>query len=380
MDRRFFLAGGAAALTGCSTPFAARGGDQRRFAWPTFEALNLHADRIMRITVCTRPFRAQGPRLEAEVMGGKRVVHNYGHGGSGWSLSWGCASEAASLALQDGARRIAVIGAGVIGMTTAIRLAETGAQVTVYAKDLPMETRSARATGVWSPSSRIALANAAAADFPDKWERWSRASYAAHLRHIGDSAESISLQPRYFLRDEPRKPRIPGVHDFMHLENRTSDMTPRWRSVPADSLPFNVDRAFGGPDIVFNIAGYTERLIRDFHTLRGRIVRKAFPDAGAVLSLSEDVIVNCTGYGAKALWGADDLTPVRGQIAWLPTQPAARYGVMYNGVLALSRRDGVIIQALGPNEDFGFGDDSETTDREEAEAAIATMRPVFESA
>ena len=45
------------------------------------------------------PFRAQGPRIEAEQIGDTLVVHNYGHGGSGWSLSWG----SANLAMQQGA-------------------------------------------------------------------------------------------------------------------------------------------------------------------------------------------------------------------------------------------------------------------------------------
>ena len=40
-----------------------------------------------------RPCRRGGVRCEMEVMGSKTVVHNYGHGGSGITLSWGCAGE-----------------------------------------------------------------------------------------------------------------------------------------------------------------------------------------------------------------------------------------------------------------------------------------------
>ena len=53
-------------------------------AMPALEPIRAHADRLFRITVCLRPFRAQGPRIEVERLGDKLVVHNYGHGGSGW--------------------------------------------------------------------------------------------------------------------------------------------------------------------------------------------------------------------------------------------------------------------------------------------------------
>ena len=43
-----------------------------------------------------RPTRPQ-VRLEAEVTGGRHLVHNYGHGGAGVSLSWGCAADTAAL-------------------------------------------------------------------------------------------------------------------------------------------------------------------------------------------------------------------------------------------------------------------------------------------
>ena len=66
-------------------------------------------DRISRVTVCLRPFRAAGPRMDVERVGDKTVIHNYGHGGSGWSLSWGAAQVALGSALTalDGSREIA---------------------------------------------------------------------------------------------------------------------------------------------------------------------------------------------------------------------------------------------------------------------------------
>src|SRR5215471_7751316 len=73
------------ALEGCRTAMIS----PRPSDWNDFPRLRLDTSRITAITVCTRPFRAEGPRLDVERIGEKTVVHKYGHGGSGWSLSWG---------------------------------------------------------------------------------------------------------------------------------------------------------------------------------------------------------------------------------------------------------------------------------------------------
>ena len=105
-------------------------------------------DRLFDITVCLRPFRAQGPRLaDAEQVGDTLVVHNYGHGGSGWSLSLANGSVAVRKAKASNPSEDAVVGCGALGLTSAILAQEAGAKVTVYAKDLLPDTRSARATG-----------------------------------------------------------------------------------------------------------------------------------------------------------------------------------------------------------------------------------------
>ncbi|OUI79244.1 FAD-dependent oxidoreductase, partial [Acetobacter tropicalis] len=61
---------------------------------PHLTPMRVHADQIADIKVCLRPFRPMGPRLDVEKIGDKTVIHNYGHGGSGWSLSWGSADIA----------------------------------------------------------------------------------------------------------------------------------------------------------------------------------------------------------------------------------------------------------------------------------------------
>jgi glycine/D-amino acid oxidase-like deaminating enzyme len=107
------------------------------------------------------------------------------------------------------------------------------------------------------------------------------------------------------------------------------------------------------------------------------MVRRDFADRSAVLALDEQVIVNCMGYGAGAIWGDAGLVPVRGQIGWLLPQPEARYALWFDKVQAISRRDGVVVQYLGQNDDWGFADAREQVDPAETEKALATLRSLY---
>jgi D-amino-acid oxidase len=150
--RRLLLGAGSALMV------AAVGCRQTR-PTPALQLMPLRAatDRITQITVCTRPFRAEGPRLDVEQIGQKTVAHNYGHGGSGWSLSWGSSAIAVQKITATGEREIAVIGCGALGLTSALLLQRAGARVTIYAKELPPNVRSSLAAGYfkWSVTTTI---------------------------------------------------------------------------------------------------------------------------------------------------------------------------------------------------------------------------------
>src|SRR6185436_14460244 len=91
-------------------------------------------ERLIRTVVGLRPFRSEGFVVEAEKLREKLLVHNYGHGGAGVTLSWGTASLAVDLArdfIQSKSQRsaakysrnrhprFAVLGCGVSGLSTA---------------------------------------------------------------------------------------------------------------------------------------------------------------------------------------------------------------------------------------------------------------------
>lgn len=357
-----------------------------RFVVPPLAPLKMDMGRLTKVTVCLRPFRAAGPRLEVEMLGRKRVVHNYGHGGSGWSLSWGSAQIATAKALEGGAKHVAVIGCGAIGLTTALTLLRAGAKVTIYAKDRTPYTRSARATGTWSPDSRVADQDKVDAGFPELWEQMARSSYATWQTLLGRPGDPVSWSDRYALADPiaptppiafPERP-VDGP-EIRFFERRLPGLAPRGHDLQPGQHPFPVKRARLNTSMQFNVAELAHLLTTDFLLEGGRIETRTFDTPADLQRLRQPVIVNCTGYGARALWKDESVIPVRGQINWLAPQPEVHYGLYYGDVNVLPRPDGIVVQYSGESDMWGYGSEDETPDMAEAEAAIRTIAPLFEA-
>ncbi len=377
MNRRAFLGGVAiAGLNACAyrtRPAAAVAPAYDPL--PKLMPIRAHADRIFRVTVCLRPFRAAGPRLDVERVGDKTVVHNYGHGGSGWSLSWGSSSIAVEKAMATGEREVGVIGCGALGLTSAILLQRAGAKVTIYAKERPPEVRSARATGSWTPDSRIALTNAVSPDFPALWEKMCRSSFHMYESYLGMAGNPVEYTDRYSLWNDDPPQRQPAPErsnslSFARYQNRVRDLTPRSQELPPGTHPFPTRYASRTSSLTFNVAGYSRQLVTDFLIEGGRIERVEFHSPSELSQVPQKVLINATGYGARALWKDESIVPVRGQIAWLIPQAEVNYGVQYKNVYILARRDGIVVQDGGIGEMEGYNDTNETPDRAAAESAV----------
>ena len=379
LDRRRLIQGSASlgllGLAGCATASPPTPITPKIQLAPIRASIN----RLFDITVCLRPFRAQGPRLDAETVGHKLVVHNYGHGGSGWSLSWGSAHVVVAKAMQSSPKEIAVIGCGALGITSAITAQQAGAQVTIYARDMLPDTRSARATGSWTPDSRIALADKVSPDFPALWEQMARISFHTYRRYLGLPGNPVEWTDRYYLSGGTHNGRGPAESlPFASYGDRILDITPHSEDSPAGATNFPATSDVRRTSLMqFNIADYAHTLLSDFFAAGGKFVHAEFNTLGDVARLKENVIINCPGYGARALCNDESVVPVRGQIGWLIPQPEVNYGVYYDGVLALSRRDGIVIQMLEGGDMRGYNDTDEIPDRAESEVSVNRISALY---
>jgi D-amino-acid oxidase len=189
--------------------------------------------------------------------------------------------------------RVIVVGAGVIGLSSALRLAEHGHDVAVLARDLPPETTSAVAAALWYPYRA----------FPrDAVLRWSAATYAELTRLSGEEAGC-------------------GVSVRWGTELLQGPVTaPWWRdAVPRlDPLTTVPDGYAGGWRLALPVADmsiYLPWLVGRLATLGVTITRSwlsALPDPTPQVT-----VVNCSGLAARALTGDDSVTPVRGQVVLL---------------------------------------------------------------
>ncbi|SDM59231.1 Glycine/D-amino acid oxidase [Catalinimonas alkaloidigena] len=345
MDRRHFIAASGLAglglmsgLSSCAPapsgtiPYASRGGMRR------LPKLRVSSDRIIKETVGLRPYRLSGPRVETEMLGNKTIVHHYGHGGSGWSLSWGTAHHAADLVQLTGEKKIAVMGCGVIGLTTARTLQSRGYDVTIYTKDLPPDITSSKATGTWSPTYRLCETERITPEFSAFWEKAATYSFRAHQNMLGRGGVTNWVE-HYTIHDPAAAQRHDGHVSTLHLPHELPEPTVLKRR----ENPFRAEYVSRQTVLVFQIPAYLDRLMNDFVDYGGTLRIKSFDRLEEVDALPEACVVNCTGIGAKALFNDAELMPIAGQLSFLVPQPEVNYRLSTPNGYFIPRNDGIIL-------------------------------------
>lgn len=188
-----------------------------------------------------------------------------------------------------------MVGAGVVGLTCAVRLAEDGHRVDVLARDLPLETTSVVAAALWYPYKALPQ---------DRVTAWARTAYDV----FGELA-----------REEAGVRMVPGTEVLLR---RTED--PWWAGAVPDlehaGPPEGYADAWSFTAPVIDMPLYLRWLRARLDELGSTVTRMslaALPQVVDDPAGPEDprsIVVNCSGLGARLLAADLEVSPVRGQV------------------------------------------------------------------
>jgi D-amino-acid oxidase len=239
--------------------------------------------------------------------------------------------------------RVTVVGAGVVGLTCAVRLLEEGHRVDVLARDLPLETTSAVAAAIWYPYRAFPL---------DRVLAWSARSYGVFAELAWVDGAGVTMRS--------------GIEVFAAPQDE-----PWWRSaVPAlDHVPppagYGDAWTFEAP--VVEMPVYLSWLASRVEELGGTITRLNLSS----LPLGPDVVVNCAGIGARLLAADASVGPVRGQVVHLSQVGLERWFIDSSADLTYVVPRSRDILVGGTDQ---AGEWSRTPSPDDAEAILARAR------
>ena len=235
--------------------------------------------------------------------------------------------------------RAIVVGAGVVGLSCAVRLLEAGHRVDVLARDLPLETTSAVAAAIWYPYRALPQ---------DRVTAWSGATYAEFVGLAGEQGTGVRM--------------VTGTEVF-----REREPDPWWRSaVPSldreTALPTGYRDGWTFVTPVVEMPLYLRWLQGRVEDLGGTVTRmnlSALPDS--------DLVVNCAGLGARLLGADRSVVPVRGQVLYVEQVGLDRWWLESAGPTYVVPRSHDIVVGGTDQE----GDWSRTASPETAAAILA---------
>jgi glycine/D-amino acid oxidase-like deaminating enzyme len=384
MNRRIFLESAGLALagfglggfSGCATAGSRRSVPAPRRAPIQLAPVRASWDRVIRTTVGLRPHRDSGFVLRAETLDAKTLIHNYGHGGAGMSLGWGCGVMVAEMAQATGQRRVAVVGCGSPGLTTARELQRRGFDVTIYAMTVPPNTTSNMSLAGFTPTTALVANERRTPAWDAQFVRAAEISYR-QLQLMVSQNYGVHWMDSYNATDDPTGQGGGrgggGAFDADLLPEHLRPNRNREVLGPGEH-PFPTKYAVRTPALAIEPSIYLDALVRDFLMFGGKIVIRKFDTPRDLMSLTEPIVVNCTGLGSFTLFDDKELVPIKGQLTVMVPQPDVNYrasGRTPSGGNATMnpRSDGIVVGNLQDPGNWSLEPDEEVRQRN-VQAAI----------
>jgi D-amino-acid oxidase len=238
---------------------------------------------------------------------------------------------------------------------------------------VPPDTTSNMSTAGFTPVSGLVSAERRTPEWDAQFRRAAEISYR-ELQLLAGREYGVYWIDGYSATDNP----TPGQGG-----GDTGDLLPEHLRVNRDrevlqpgEHPFPTKYAVRTPNLSIEPSIYLDTLVRDFLRFGGKIVIRTFDTPRDLMSLSEPVIINCTGLGAKKLFGDEELVPVKGQLTLLIPQSEVTYRLSGAGGMN-PRNDGIVIGNLMDRGNWSLEPDPAVRQRvvETAMQFFAAMQP-----
>lgn len=206
-----------------------------------------------------------------------------------------------------------VVGAGVIGLTSAISLRRAGFATDIVAAEPPSDTAASAVAGaIWYPH-RAGPGTSEA--------KWGRASLDRFVAGATAGVPGLAMREMVELT-------LPGSPDPWWADTDLG-----YRRCRSDELRAGYTDGFVQQTVTIDTIPYLRHLESEFRSLGGTI-RIDRVESLSDVSAEETLIVNCSGVGAGGLAGDDDVHPIRGQVVRLRCDRIERVTMVDEGPLA----------------------------------------------
>lgn len=226
---------------------------------------------------------------------------------------------------QNSKKKVAVVGAGVIGLSTAILAQEAGYNVTIFSDKNSCETTSAKAAASFKPhevvyDSRVhEMVQSGWMDFEQITVRpfAKNSGVRKHVHWEGASTPKASVKYLEVMEDveEHERPEVPGGYAY------------GWKY-----KTFFIDTSV-----------YLPWLKDQFENREGKIISKKLEDPTEFRELPADIIFNCTGLGARELVNDTHMVPLKGQIVLLGPRKDMDWSISADGFYVYPRTNDTVL-------------------------------------
>ncbi|MEZ4864639.1 MAG: FAD-dependent oxidoreductase [Caldilineaceae bacterium] len=204
--------------------------------------------------------------------------------------------------------QIAVIGCGIIGLTTALVLCEAGHSVQLYGRARTPCTTSDRAAAIWWPDWAAEPAYLTPT-YRQRVVQWARAAWACWQQYQSDGRYGIRPERCHlFYAERPDDALVAAV---------VADSQVHY----APELPGPLCWHWSFDSLLLEMPKVMPQLTADVEAAGCPIRERTFSRLEELYALDVDLVVNCTGLGSRELVGDRALTPIRGQLLHLTPQP-----------------------------------------------------------